>query len=198
MPLGFYLETPQGRRKSVTLPTHFNLDDFRHIIEKKVGNPEHYDYSLGDVIFRTWDEESFDRQRSAIHDGITLMVQYPPEGSDSPPWRQASAGLCLEGVCLNVQCAALEHKVIMNQGLGKYTLVNNTVVTTSKCPLCHVAVHPTMCAFYQCSWRVSGVKTEGSVSPTKALDWQDAASTGYYRWEENPKAWTQLTIETRK
>ena len=106
MPLGIYLETPQGRRKSATLPTHFDLNDFRKLIEKKVGNPEHYDYSLGDIIFRTWNEEAFNRQRSAIHDGITLTIQYPPVGSDSPPWRQASIGLCLEGVCLNVQCDA--------------------------------------------------------------------------------------------
>ncbi|CAF1225132.1 unnamed protein product [Adineta steineri] len=199
MPLGFYLETPQGRRKSVTLPTNFGLDDFRHLIEKKVGNPEHYDYSLGDVIFRTWDEESFNRQRSAIHDDITLIIQYPPVGSNSPPWRQASSGLCLEGVCLNAQCQAFEHKVIKNQGIGKFNIINNSIIITSECPLCNISIQPTVCAFYQCSWKVSGVKldeTNKMLSSTKAIDWQ-TTTNDYYRWEDNLTSWTQLTIETR-
>jgi len=200
MPLGFYLETPQGRRKSVTLPTNFNLDDFKNIIEKKVGNPELYDYSLGDVIFRTWDEEAFDRQRSAIHDDITLMVQYPPVGPGGPPWRQASPGLCLEGVCLNVQCEAFEHKVIINQGYGKFNIVTNSITITSKCPLCGASIQPTVCAFYQCSWRITGVKPDDSnkaLLSTKTIDWQNPTHD-YHRWEDNLTSWTQLTIETRK
>src|SRR4051812_3405054 len=109
MPLGIYLDAPQGR-KPATLPTHFSLYDFRNLIQKKVGNPEHYDYSLGGVIFRTWNEEVFNRQRSAIHDGITLTIEYPPvissdkTSEDGPAWRRASSGLCLDGVCLNVKC----------------------------------------------------------------------------------------------
>ncbi|UJR22946.1 hypothetical protein I4U23_025973 [Adineta vaga] len=200
MPLGFYVETPEGRRKSVTLPTNFSLDDFRNIIEKKVGNPEHYDYSLGDVIFRIWDEEAFNRQRSAIHDNITLMIQYPPVGPDSPPWRQASSGLCLEGVCLNVQCEAFEHKVIVNQGIGQHMIVRNSTVITSKCPICHAEIQPTVCAFYQCSWRISGVKlgdAKDSSSNTRNIDWQNTTHD-YHRWEENLSLWKQLTIETRK
>jgi hypothetical protein len=200
MPLGFYVETPQGRRKSVTLPTNFNLDDFKNIIEKKVGNPELYDYSLGDVIFRTWDEESFDRQRSAIHDDITLMVQYPPVGPGGPPWRQASSGLCLEGVCLNVQCEAFEHKVIINQGNGKFNIVTNSIIITSKCPLCGASIQPTVCAFYKCSWRVTGVKPDDSNKAslsTKTIDWQNATHD-YHRWEDNLTPWAQLTIETIK
>ena len=194
MPLSIYLNTPQGRRKSATLPTHFDLNDFRSLIEKKVGNPEHYDYSLGDVIFRTWNEEVFNRQRSAIHDGITLIIQYPPVGSESPPWRQASTGLCLEGICLNVQCDAFEHKVIMNQSLGKCHAVSNSTITTSKCPLCGTVITPTTCAFYQCSWRVTGVKRDETT--TRTIDWQNS-SKDYHRWEENFASWMELTIETK-
>jgi len=200
MPLGIYLETPQGRRKSATLPTNFNLDDFRKIIEKKVGNPEHYDYSLGDVIFRTWNEEAFDRQRSAIHDGVTLMIEYPPVGSNGPPWRNASPGLCLEGVCLNPQCEAYEHKVIINRGMGKFTVVNNSIIITAKCPLCSTNVQPTVCAFYQCSWRLTGIKHDESnkaSSSSTTIDWQNAKHD-YHRLEDSLTAWSQLTLETRK
>ena len=198
MPLGIYLETPQGRRKPATLPTNFNLEDFLNLIEEKVGNPEHYDYSLGGVIFRTWSEEVFNRQRSAIHDGVTLMVQYPPVGPDSPPWRQASSGLCLEGVCLNVQCDAFEHKVVMNHGFGKFNAIINSKTTTGKCPLCGAAVLPTICAFYQCSWRLVGVKHDDSnSSSTITTEWKNATHE-YRRWEENLESWSQLTIETKK
>jgi hypothetical protein len=200
MPLGFYLDAPQGRRKSATLPTNFTLDDFKNLIEKKVGNPEHYDYSLGDVIVRTWNEEAFNRQRSAIHDGITLIIEYPPVGPGSPPWRQVSPGLCLEGVCVNVQCDAFEHKVVMNQGTGKFNVVTNSKITTSRCPLCDTTVSPTICAFYQCSWRLSGVKYDDSnekSSSTKSIDWQNAKND-YHRWEDSLTSWSQLTIETRK
>jgi len=196
MPLTFYLNTPQGRRKSATLPTYFNLEDFRNLIEKKVGNPEHFDYSLGDVVFRTWNEEVFDRQRTAIHDGVTLILQYAPVGPNSPPWRQATAGLCLEGVCLNVQCEAFEQKVVINQGLGQFHIVQNSKVTTAKCPLCSSTVSPAICAFYQCSWRAKGIKQNDS-NGTITSDWHERTNS-YERWEDSLSIWSQLTIETKK
>ena len=200
MPLGIYLDTPQGRRKSATLPTNFDLNDFRNLIEKKVGNPELYDYSLGDVIFRTWNEEVFNRQRSAIHDGVTLIIQYPPTGPNSPPWRQASPGLCLEGVCLNPECEAYEHKVIINYGIGKFNIVTNSTVTTSKCSLCSKSIQPTICAFYQCSWRLIGVKHDESNknSSSSTITDRQNATNDYHRWEDSLTSWSQLTIETRK
>lgn len=198
MPLGIYLETPQGRRKSATLPTNFDLNDFRNLIEKKVGNPEEYDYSLGDVIFRTWNEEAFNRQRSAIHDGVTLIIQYPPVGPNCPPWRQVTTGLCLEGVCLNGQCEAFEQKVVINQGIGKFNAVTNSIITKSKCPLCGAAVSPTTCAFNQCSWRLTGVKQDDSKkNSTITTDWQNTIHD-YHRYEDSLTSWLQLTIETRK
>ena len=197
MPLGIYLEAPQGR-KPATLPTHFSLHDFRSLIQKKVGNPEHFEYSLGDVIFRTWNEEAFNRQRSAIRDGISLIIQYPPVLSDhssdhGPSWRRASPGLCLDGVCLDVSCQAFEHKVIINQGIGQFNVLTNSTVTTSQCPLCQSVVQPTTCAFNQCSWRLIGTR-DGHPSTT---EWQDA-TRDYHRWTDNFASWTQLTIETRK
>jgi hypothetical protein len=196
MPLGIYLDTPQGH-KPATLPTHFSLHDFRNLIQKKIGNPEHYDYSLGDVIFRTWNEEAFNRQRSAIRDGITLIVQYPPvlSSEDHPAWRRALPGLCLDGVCLNIQCSAFEHKVITNQGIGQFNIVINSTVITSQCPLCKITVQPTTCAFNQCSWRLIGVKQDNSTTIT--TEWQDAIHE-YHRWTDNFTSWSQLTIETRK
>ena len=197
MPLGIYLDTPQGRRKSATLPTNFDLDDFRALIEKKVGNPDNYDYSLGDVIFRTWNEEAFERQRSAIHDGVTVIIQYPSVGPNSPSWRQPSIGLCLEGVCLNGQCDAFEHKVIINQGIGKFNMVMNSKITTSKCPLCGTSILPSTCAFYRCSWRLTGVKHDDSnKNLSSTTDWQNTTKD-YHPWEDSLTTWSQLTIETK-
>jgi hypothetical protein len=203
MPLGIYLDTPQGR-KPATLPTHFSLHDFRNLIQKKLGNPEHYDYSLGGVIFRTWNEETFNRQRSAIHDGITLIIQYPPvisdnSSDDGPSWRRASSGLCFDGVCLNVKCDAFEHKVLMNQGIGQFNIMTNSTVTTLQCPLCGTTVQPTTCAFNRCSWRLIGVKRDDSniSSSTITTDWEDATHD-YHRWADSFTSWLQLTIETRK
>ena len=200
MPLGIYLSRPQ-RRTSATLLTNFSLNDFRKIIQKKVGNPDHYDYSLGDVIFRTWSEEVFNRQRSAIHDGVAIIIECPSVGPGSPPWRQPSAGLCLEGVCLDTECQAFEHKVVINQGLGSCRVMTDSTVISGNCPLCGGAVQPTFCAFYQCSWRVSGVRHEGSdataPSTANSTEWETVADE-YYRWPENLSSWSQLTIETRK
>jgi hypothetical protein len=204
MPLGIYLDAPQGR-KPATLPTHFSLHDFRNLIQKKVGNPEHYDYSLGGVIFRTWNEEVFNRQRSAIHDGITLIIQYPPVISDNsttdgPIWRRASPGLCLDGVCLNVKCQAFEHKVLINKGIRQFNVVTNSTVITSQCPLCETTVQPTTCMFYQCSWRLIGVKQDNSNTSSSSsitTEWEDSTQD-YQRWADNFTSWSQLTIETRK
>ncbi|CAF0876784.1 unnamed protein product [Adineta steineri] len=205
MPLGIYLDTPQGH-KPATLPTHFTLHDFRKLIEKKVGNPEHYDYSLGDVIFRTWNEEAFNRQRSAIHDGITLIVQYPPviwdksSSEDGPIWRQATPGLCLDGFCLNIKCLAFEHKVIMNQGIGQFNIITNSTIINSQCPLCHTNIQPTTCAFNQCLWRLTGVKKQDNSNTTSpssiTTEWQDSKHE-YHRWTDHFTSWSQLTIETK-
>lgn len=202
MPLGIYLNTPQGR-KPATLPTHFSLNDFKNLIQKKVGNPEHYNYSLGDVIFRTWNEEAFNRQRSAIRDGMTLIIQYPPvisenSSEDGPTWRRALPGLCLDGVCLNIKCPAYEHKVIMNQGIGQFKVVTNSTVLNLECPLCGTMVQPTTCAFNQCHWRLVGVKQdESETSSTFTSEWHDSTNQ-YHRWTDSFSLWSQLTIETKK
>jgi hypothetical protein len=198
MPLGIYLDAPQGR-KPATLPTHFSLHDFRYLIQKKIGNPEHYNYSLGGVIFRTWNEEVFNRQRSAIRDGITLIIEYPPviqdqSSEDGPAWRRASPGLCLDGVCLNAKCTAFEHKVIINQGIGQFNIITNSTVITGQCPLCKITVQPTTCAFNRCSWRLIGVKDDNSNMTT---EWQNATDE-YHRWTDSFTSWSQLTVETRK
>ena len=197
MPLGIYLDGPQSR-KPVYLPTHFSLHDFRSLIEKKVGNPEHFNYSLGGVILRTWNEEVFNRQRSAIRDGLAIIIEYPPviseqSSEDGPTWRRASPGLCLDGVCLNAKCPAFEHKVIINQGIGQCKIITNSTVITAQCPLCQTMVQPTTCAFNRCSWRLVGVKENESTT----ADWQDA-SNEYHRWTDSFSSWSELTVETRK
>lgn len=197
MPLAIYLDGPQGR-KPVYLPTHFSLHDFRNLIQKKVGNPEHFNYSLGGVILRTWNEEVFNRQRSAIRDGHAIIIEYPPvvseqSSEDGPAWRHASPGLCLDGVCLNAKCPAFEQKVIINQGIGQCKIITNSTVITAQCPSCQTMVQPTTCAFDRCSWRLIGVKGNDSTS----TDWQNA-SNEYHRWTDSFSSWSDLTVETRK
>ena len=82
MSLCLYLETTEDRRP-VTLPSHFNLHDFRDTISKEVGYPEHFNYSLGGVIFRTWNEDISKRRRSAIRDGVSLIIEYSSVVNDS-------------------------------------------------------------------------------------------------------------------
>ena len=65
-----------------------------------------------ELFFRTWNEDAFNRQRSAIHDGITLIIEYSPviqdqSSEDGPAWRRASPGLCLDGFCLNAKCPSI-------------------------------------------------------------------------------------------
>ena len=202
MPLGIYLDTPQGR-KPATLPTHFSLHDFRNLIQKKVGNHEHYDYSLGDVIFRTWNEEVFNRQRSAIRDGVTVIVQYPsitvdPSDDSGLAWRHVIPGLCLEGVCFNINCRAFEQKVIANQGTGQCHLIAQSKVTSARCPSCGMSIEPITCAFNRCSWRLAGAKHGNGNAPTMlTTDWQDACGE-YCRWKEHFSSWSQVTFETRQ
>jgi hypothetical protein len=200
MPLGIYLARPQGRIPA-TLPTHFTLNDFRKMIQKKIGNPDHYDYSLGDVIFRTWNEEVFNRQRSAIRDGVNIIIEYARVGPDSAPWRQVSPGLCLEGVCVQIQCQAFEHKVVINQGVGTSRVITDSLVISSSCPMCSAPVQPSFCAFYQCSWRASGLRHEGTEttapSTQTSTEWQ-TVTDDYYRWPDSLSSWSQLTVETKK
>ena len=199
MPLSFYLDSLQGR-KPVTLPTHFSLRDFRHLIEKKLGNPDHYDYSLGDIVFRIWNEEAFNRQRHAIRDGINLIIEYPmvivdPICQTGPNWRCVQSGLCLQGVCLNIQCAAFEQKVIINEGLGQCLIIKNSIMKSLSCPLCQGSIQANTCAFYNCSWRFSGIKHDQQTNQT--MDWQNSHNE-FHRWKEILTSWKELTIETKK
>ena len=188
MPLRIYLSGPQGR-KPVTLPTHFTLDDFRFIAEKKVGPADHFDYSLGEVIIRTWNEDVFNRQRSAIRDGVTIVAEYPPLGV---PGRQPLPGLCFEGVCLNIQCISFERKVIINRGFGHFNVLQENMT----CPLCNASVQPIFYAFYQCSWKIDAIRsnTEDKI----VLDGQQTLPNEYRRGSELLSSWSQLIIETKR
>lgn len=197
MPLGFYLDSPQGR-KPVTLPTHFTLNDFRYLIEKKFGNPDHYDFSLGDVVFRTWNEEVFRRQRNAIRDGISLIVDFPPVFSDSneenaQAWRMIEPGLCCQGVCLNVSCPAFEKKVIDNLNFGEKKIVENSKSLIVHCPMCKSDVETNSCAFYRCSWRINGVQSSNDKQINE--DWKTTEQ--FFRWKEVLTSWKDLSIETK-
>ncbi|CAF3995941.1 unnamed protein product [Rotaria sp. Silwood1] len=54
----------------------------------------------------------------------------------APRWRRAGHGLCFEGQCLNKECEAYRHTVIMPIGYQKFDILIDTDQETTICPLC--------------------------------------------------------------
>ena len=53
---------------------------------------------------------------------------------EAPKWREASPGLCVEGICNNISCAAYEKMVIHNVGMKSFDLLLDC--DSCKCPMC--------------------------------------------------------------
>mmetsp|Transcript_10183 Transcript_10183/g.8729 ORF Transcript_10183/g.8729 Transcript_10183/m.8729 type:complete len:100 (+) Transcript_10183:1234-1533(+) len=78
--------------------------------------------------------------------------------TSAPKWRYATAdGLCLEGKCTNKSCEAFGKYVIINKGTGCYDLIYDE--HSNKCPMCSQYVKATKCAFNNCTYRYTGIKT---------------------------------------
>jgi hypothetical protein len=120
---------------------------------------------------------------------------------NAPKWRQAEAGLCLEGQCTNASCEANRQEVIINKRFGRIDIVGDITASTSQCPVCHQYVEPKTCGFNRCQWRWHGSKQRQSGMPPEEItaDWK-IADNAYHRFDQNVSGtvtWRKLIIETK-
>ncbi|CAF5028622.1 unnamed protein product, partial [Rotaria sp. Silwood1] len=119
----------------------------------------------------------------------------------APRWRRAGHGLCFEGQCLNKECEAYRHTVIMPIGYQKFDILIDTDQETTICPLCKYYVEPVACGFSNCWWRYEGIKICNSGPPKRcSSDWKHA-DDAYHRFDENPSehvTWRKLIFEVVK
>ena len=97
-------------------------------------------------------------------------IQWAESG---PSWYTALPGLCVEGVCANVGCAAYNQWVIDNRGQGTFDLIIDA--HNCKCPMCRKPVKPVTCAFNNCQWRFMGLKV-GAAEAVRSDGWTDAGN----------------------
>lgn len=115
----------------------------------------------------------------------------------APRWRMASKGLCLEGKCKNKECGAYNHSVICNLRMTRFNLQQDV---EQKCPICYHTVTVKTCAFNNCQWRFSGVKSSGEVISVTP-EW-NTVGDAYHRFDDQKDGdascgWRSLIIETR-
>ena len=115
----------------------------------------------------------------------------------APAWRQAEPGLCFEGKCTTSSCAAFNKVIIYNCGFtGVSGFVVEDEATDVRCPICHLQVDPTTCAFNNCEWKFSG----------RTLQWFEELRIGegpyrvgnaYHVFDDDIRAhWLTLKITT--
>jgi hypothetical protein len=113
----------------------------------------------------------------------------------APKWSECAPGLCLEGVCTNIECEARFKQVVLNSGFKAFDLVrdNNTNTPELKCPMCQEFVKAQSCGMNNCVWRMAGMKA-GSKIVTSTL-WERVGDY-YYSFKQQPAVeWTRLLIE---
>lgn len=119
---------------------------------------------------------------------------------NAPRWRQAVAGLCLEGRCDNQQCEAYRQMVIMGIGYRAFDL-SHVRTSNCHCPVCNKWVSPSTCAFNNCWWCWHGfkqIREEAEPEPCFG-EWQYAADAYHYVDEQqNGRVhWPILKLEAR-
>jgi hypothetical protein len=122
------------------------------------------------------------------------------QASDVPRWRYAAKGLCIEGPCMNPTCEAFYTKtnslVIMPQGFGDFDMLYDS--DKCKCTLCQNAVAPKTCAFNNCKWSFTGVRSGTSCTPVVG-DWKEVGNQ-YLRFsdsESDQSSWGRLVLFTK-
>jgi hypothetical protein len=118
-----------------------------------------------------------------------------------PKWRYVSNGLCREGLCDNRLCQAHGQIVICSASFTTVDLVKDTY--RFKCPSCRHMIEPSIVAFNNCEWKVSGAKRAHADAALEAVyqqEWQVAGNC-YERLKDDPTdqtVWSSLIISTRK
>lgn len=129
------------------------------------------------------------------------LQKLPWSTKSAPKWRTASRGLCIEGICDNSMCQAHKQRVICSAGFTTLDLVKDTY--RFKCPSCRHMFEPTIVAFNNCEWKVSGTKRAHADAAPEAVDQQEwqVAGNCYERFKDDPTdqtVWSSLIISTRK
>ena len=131
-------------------------------------------------------------------DSKTEIVNW---SNSAPEWRIVRKhGLCLEGKCLNRDCKAYNHWVIINRGTGCYDMIYDE--HKNKCPICENYVTAEKCAFNNCYYGYTGYMVQGKgAPPKKVMTQEDIQVDDHYKFFDPEKAgnanWLILKIITK-
>ena len=93
---------------------------------------------------------------ASMKNPITGAVSY-----DGPAWREAIAGLNVEGTCTKRQCIVYGISVLAQVGLGTFNM--SEICNTAKCPVCSSYISGVVNSiFYNCIYRYEGAYKDES------------------------------------
>ena len=145
-----------GRQLECDRPlSAYPLNDVVHVCPRLYGGGGGFEFnSLTDLKKQTWSESA-------------------------PPWRRATAGLNLEGKCMDSKCKAHNQLVIVKIGLQSHDVQRDAEKVV--CPLCHSMVRAETCAFSNCRGWADGQRATGEIVRFEAVYYDDA----YHRFDES-------------
>ncbi|CAF1270002.1 unnamed protein product [Adineta steineri] len=164
---------------------------------------EDYDIQAGSVL------ELVDRTQLYRNFGVFIGVKFVDVcdnqalekigwSTTAPRWRRARRGLCLEGLCENKKCEAYNSTVIMPVGYKKVDMLDKSLYTITKCPICKEYVTPVTCGFNNCWWRYEGMQNCKNGPPKQCSgDWTEVGNA-YHRFNEyqgETVSWRNLILE---
>ncbi|KAH7823609.1 putative ubiquitin domain containing protein [Monocercomonoides exilis] len=97
--------------------------------------------------------------------------------SIAPPWRVVERGISVEGICENEGCPAFKKQVICRWGMKAFDLHGGKPF----CPCCLKQIVPLKPGFYDCRWRISSVKEDGT---RMQMPWKEAGNEKYTTYDE--------------
>eukprot|EP00770_Monocercomonoides_exilis_P007655 MONOS_7616.1-p1 / transcript=MONOS_7616.1 / gene=MONOS_7616 / organism=Monocercomonoides_exilis_PA203 / gene_product=polyubiquitin / transcript_product=polyubiquitin / location=Mono_scaffold00265:16239-20772(-) / protein_length=1285 / sequence_SO=supercontig / SO=protein_coding / is_pseudo=false len=97
--------------------------------------------------------------------------------SSAPSWRVVEPGICIEGICKHEGCPAFNRNVICRWGMKQYDLH----ASSPFCPCCLKRMIPLKPGFFACSWRITSVKEDGTVTH---MPWKKASHERYTTYDE--------------
>ncbi|KAH7823771.1 putative polyubiquitin [Monocercomonoides exilis] len=95
----------------------------------------------------------------------------------APPWRVVGRGISIEGICENEGCPAFKKQVICRWRMKTFDLHGSKPF----CPCCLKQIVPLKPGFYDCRWRISSVKEDGTVTH---MPWKEAEDKKYTTYDE--------------
>ncbi|KAH7817395.1 putative polyubiquitin [Monocercomonoides exilis] len=97
--------------------------------------------------------------------------------STAPPWRVVESGISVEGICENEGCPAFKKQVICRWRMKTFDLHGSKPF----CPCCLEQIVPLKPGFYDCRWRISSVKEDGTMTH---MPWKEAGDEKYTTYDE--------------